>query len=168
MEEINYIASNIKFLRTIAGLSQEQLAKEVELNRGNITSYERGVAQPGINALQRIAAFFNTNLVDLIQTDIAKTMDKDQLQTLFSIGGSSENQNGTKTKEESLKPSSDQPVVEHLSNDRSAYIRHLAFVEDRKLRYYDDIHRMANSLEVIGKSLQRIEQHLEGKGRLDY
>jgi transcriptional regulator with XRE-family HTH domain len=72
---MNFIPNNLKVLRKLTGLSQSEFAERVGLNRGNITSYERGVAQPGISAIQRMAAYFNVDMLEFIQTDLSKKMD---------------------------------------------------------------------------------------------
>lgn len=69
---MNYIASNLRFLRKLAGLSQEQFAKRVAMNRGNIASYEKGNAEPNIAKLQRIVEYFNVDLVAFIEIDLSK------------------------------------------------------------------------------------------------
>ncbi len=76
---MNYIASNIRFLRKLAGLSQEQFAKRVDMNRGNIASYEKGNAEPSIEKLQRIVDYFNVNLVSFIENDLSKQIGTEQL-----------------------------------------------------------------------------------------
>jgi len=76
---LNYIASNIRFLRKLAGLSQEQFAKRVDMNRGNIASYEKGNAEPSIEKLQRIVDYFNVNLVSFIENDLSQQIGTEQL-----------------------------------------------------------------------------------------
>ena len=69
---MNFVASNIKFLRKQLGLSQEQFANAVEMNRGNIASYEKGTAEPSIAKLQKFSDFFNVDITSLIQEDLSK------------------------------------------------------------------------------------------------
>lgn len=54
---MNYVASNLKFLRKQTGLSQDQFAVRLDLNRGNIASYEKGSAEPSIEKIVKFAAF---------------------------------------------------------------------------------------------------------------
>lgn len=63
------LSKNIKFLRTKAGLNQEELAEKVGLNRDNITSYERGFA-PKLDALLRIVKFFHVSVEELCELDL--------------------------------------------------------------------------------------------------
>lgn len=65
-----HLPSNIRCLRKSSGYSQEDLAKQVGLNRGNIASYENGTAEPKICSLMKIAALYNISMVDLVLRDL--------------------------------------------------------------------------------------------------
>lgn len=71
-----YFSGNLRYLRQVNGLSQEDLALNIGLNRGNIASYEKGNAEPKLENLLKIAKFFNISGNDLIGKDLAL---KDQL-----------------------------------------------------------------------------------------
>lgn len=64
------IASNLKFLRTFAGLNQTEFARLFKINRGNIDSYERSVAKPPIATLNAIAKHFGITIETLQLEDI--------------------------------------------------------------------------------------------------
>lgn len=68
---MNYVASNLKFLRKQTGLSQDQFAVRLDLNRGNIASYEKGSAEPSIEKIVKFAAFFNIDVTSFIQKDLS-------------------------------------------------------------------------------------------------
>ena len=51
-------------------LSQEELAGELGLNRGNIASYEKGTAEPKICNLLKFATFFKVSLLDLTRRNL--------------------------------------------------------------------------------------------------
>ena len=91
---MNYISQNIRFLRKLAGLSQEQFAKKIQMNRGNIASYEKGSAEPSIEKLQRIITYFKVSLQDFIEKDLSKHIN----DTHFS----NKTKNGTLRSEMSL------------------------------------------------------------------
>lgn len=76
---MNHISSNLKFLRKLSGLSQEQFAQKVGMNRGNIASYEKGNAEPSIEKLQRIVGFFEVDLVAFIENDLSHEMGMNNL-----------------------------------------------------------------------------------------
>lgn len=69
-EPRSFLAGNIRFLRKQRNLSQEELANQVGLNRGNIASYEKGTAEPKICNLVKMAGFFNVSLLDLTNRDL--------------------------------------------------------------------------------------------------
>lgn len=62
---------NLKFLRAQKKLSQEQFAGEIGLNRGNIASYEKGTAEPSVKNLLSIVKYFNIDLSDIVEKDLA-------------------------------------------------------------------------------------------------
>jgi transcriptional regulator with XRE-family HTH domain len=53
------------------GLSQEEFARLVGLNRGNIASYEKQTAEPSIQNLSRIGHYFNIGLGELVEKDLS-------------------------------------------------------------------------------------------------
>ncbi len=155
MLDNNHIPSNIRFLRAIAGLSQEQLAKEVNLNRGNITSYERGVAKPAIETLKRIADFFNIDLMHVIQTDLTKNIGL--IQNGQPLNHSQNNHTSAKTINETQeKPVAPPPTS---SNHISSMLQEVTSYEiKRREAFYQNVERIANSLERIEKSLLKLEE----------
>lgn len=64
------LSDNIRFLRKQKELSQEELAANIGLNRGNIASYEKGTAEPKLCNLLSLAKFFEVTLLDLTQRDL--------------------------------------------------------------------------------------------------
>lgn len=80
----HYLAANLKFLRKRKKLSQEELALQLGLNRGNIASYENGSAEPRISNLLRMADFFGISLIDLAQRDLTQ---EETLKSLTRIHG---------------------------------------------------------------------------------
>jgi transcriptional regulator with XRE-family HTH domain len=69
---MTYISSNIRHLRKLSGLSQQDFAQRVGLNRGNVASYEKGSAEPGSEKLIRISRFFHVDLADFIERDLSE------------------------------------------------------------------------------------------------
>ncbi|MBT8196197.1 MAG: helix-turn-helix domain-containing protein [Bacteroidia bacterium] len=62
------LSSNLKNLRKQKGLTQEELAKELQIKRSLIGSYEEGRAEPKLETLQKIANFFEVSIDGLIQS----------------------------------------------------------------------------------------------------
>ena len=67
----NFIASNLKVLRNRRGWSQSELAEKVNLNRGNIASYESGSAEPSICKLLRISNLLEVHPRDITRRDLS-------------------------------------------------------------------------------------------------
>lgn len=61
------LADKIKILRSQKGLSQEGLALSAELDRSYISQIERGVGNPSLLVLCKLAAILDTDVVDLIR-----------------------------------------------------------------------------------------------------
>lgn len=70
---MSFFPQNLKYLRKMARLSQEQLAEKLGLNRGNITSYEKGTAHPAIKKLISMSNFFGISVNDLYEVEIENT-----------------------------------------------------------------------------------------------
>lgn len=76
------IAQNIKYLRQLKGLSQEQLAEELQVTRSRIGGYEEARNEPPIDLLIRLSEFFHVAIDALIKGDLRKT----NLDGLMKIG----------------------------------------------------------------------------------
>jgi transcriptional regulator with XRE-family HTH domain len=76
------IANNIRFLRQLKGLSQEQLADELRVTRSRIGGYEEGRNEPPIDLLIRLSEFFHIAIDALVRGDLKKT----NLDGLMKIG----------------------------------------------------------------------------------
>ncbi|KAA2221679.1 helix-turn-helix domain-containing protein [Chryseobacterium sediminis] len=59
---MSFFGSNIKTIRQVKGLSQKAFADLFDLNRGVISSYEEGRAEPKIETILKVANHFNLNL----------------------------------------------------------------------------------------------------------
>lgn len=67
---MTYFGTNIKKIRQIKGLSQQAFAEMLDLNRGVISSYEEGRAEPKIETLLRIATHLGLTTDELISKPI--------------------------------------------------------------------------------------------------
>lgn len=67
---MTYFGTNIKKIRQIKGLSQQAFAELLELNRGVISSYEEGRAEPKIESLLKIAKILNLTTDDLLSKPV--------------------------------------------------------------------------------------------------
>lgn len=76
------IAKNIRILRDLKKLSQEQLAAELSINRSRLGAYEEGRNEPPIDMLVRLSTFFQISIDALVRGDLSKTSP----DTLMKIG----------------------------------------------------------------------------------
>jgi transcriptional regulator with XRE-family HTH domain len=76
------IASNIRFLRQLKGLSQEQLADDLKVTRSRIGGYEEARNEPPIDLLIRLSEYFHIAIDALVRGDLKKT----NLDGLMKIG----------------------------------------------------------------------------------
>ena len=60
------LAKNVRNLRKEMGLSQEELAFECEIDRTYISKVERGIANPSLLVLFKIANVLKVEIKDLI------------------------------------------------------------------------------------------------------
>ncbi len=60
------VGDQIKFLRTENKLSQEALAKRIKSNQKQISKWERNQIEPNIDALTRLADYFEVSVDYLI------------------------------------------------------------------------------------------------------
>lgn len=60
------IGQNLRQIRTEAGLSQEQLALEADIDRTYVSQIERGIGNPSVLTLKKIADRLKVCLCDLV------------------------------------------------------------------------------------------------------
>lgn len=75
------LGDNLKYLREIKKISQQQAADDLGLPRTTLGDYERNHTEPSITTLIKIAKYFNVGLDDLLkhQLDVLqpKSLDRD-------------------------------------------------------------------------------------------
>lgn len=67
-----YIASNIRLLRCINGLNQDQVAEKLNMSRSSYSSLEGGCRTPDIITLYEISQLYDISLDYLLSFDIAQ------------------------------------------------------------------------------------------------
>lgn len=67
-----YLATNIKYLRTINKKTQEELAKVCDKKNTAISNWEKGIREPDAMDLANISIFFNISIDDLVLKDLRK------------------------------------------------------------------------------------------------
>jgi transcriptional regulator with XRE-family HTH domain len=66
------VSNNIKYLRRLNGLTQEQFSRKIGIKRSLLGAYEEARANPNLDNLQNMAKIFGTTVDALIKTDIRK------------------------------------------------------------------------------------------------
>ena len=64
---LGILAKNVRFLRKEIGLSQEELAFLCEIDRTYISKVERGIANPSLLVLMKIADILQAEIKDLLK-----------------------------------------------------------------------------------------------------
>jgi transcriptional regulator with XRE-family HTH domain len=64
---MNYLSQNLKYLRNLKGLSQEQFAEDLKVSRSRISSYEGKRASPPIGFLIDLSEYLNISIEDLVK-----------------------------------------------------------------------------------------------------
>lgn len=70
---MDFIASNLKFLRKLKSWTQNDLADELNIKRAVVGSYEEGRARPTYEVLVDLSKMFNYKIDDLITRDLRQT-----------------------------------------------------------------------------------------------
>jgi transcriptional regulator with XRE-family HTH domain len=71
-----FLSKNLKFLREQnKRQSQEALANSLGITRSAVSSYEDGRAEPKLIVMNRIAAYFNVSLDQLLNVDLSSVSD---------------------------------------------------------------------------------------------
>ena len=65
----NTMKDMIRFLRKRNGLSQEELAKRLNISRTALAGYEQGIRRPSYEVLETIADYFDVSISTLLGVD---------------------------------------------------------------------------------------------------
>lgn len=84
---MTYLSTNIKFLRKNKGLTQEDFAKKIGVNRAVIGSYEENRAEPKLSLIIEMARLFSVSADNLIAIDLSKEKIEEQPQDQEKIKG---------------------------------------------------------------------------------
>ena len=138
------IGKNLKHLRQIHRLNQEEFAQLFDLNRGNIASYESGAAEPKINTLLQISQHFEIPMEDLVSKDLSAQNSSYPSGTKSDIPST-----GTAL-------TSGEPYITRLDTVESALKQEIG-------RLSQAISEMKTELKQQGEELARLKHNLPGK-----
>ena len=72
----DFLAKEIKARRKQAGLSQDKLSEEAGVSMAQISEIERGIANPTLSILEKIADYFQISVAELLnENDVLNNHD---------------------------------------------------------------------------------------------
>lgn len=71
-KEKQVIGKNLKYLRRMKGLTQQELANHLDIRRSSIGAYEECRATPRYDTLERISDFFTVSIDLLVKEDLSE------------------------------------------------------------------------------------------------
>lgn len=63
------LGQNLVYYRKLSGLTQQQVAQMLNLNRTTYTKYETGASEPSIEILKQLAEILNVNVAQLLEDE---------------------------------------------------------------------------------------------------
>lgn len=82
-EPMSLVSENIKYLRKLNGLTQEQFARRIGIKRSLLGAYEEARANPNPNNLIAIAKAFNVSVENIQRHDLRKLRETPSLTMSF-------------------------------------------------------------------------------------
>ena len=70
-----FIATNIRHLRSLKGVTQQSLAIDLGITRARVSSYEEGRSAPTIETLIQLSDYFKLPIDVLVRNDLSKATD---------------------------------------------------------------------------------------------
>jgi len=96
---MSYLASNLRFLRKQKGITQNDLADQLDVQRSMISAYEDGRSEPKLATLKKIGEILEVGLEELLEHDIElrgrRVLQKQGIRVLTIAADSSDRENIT-------------------------------------------------------------------------
>lgn len=96
---MSYLASNLRFLRKQKGITQNDLADQLDVQRTMISAYEDGRSEPKLATLQKICDLLEVGIEELIEHDIEmkgrRVLQKRGMQILTIVADADDKENIT-------------------------------------------------------------------------
>jgi len=81
------LAAKLKQTRRQHQMTQETLAKRLNINHKTYANYEGGVAEPSIETLKKLAALYHISLDELLSAEGSATFSGEDVELLTLIKG---------------------------------------------------------------------------------
>ncbi len=164
------IAKNIKHLRRLKQLTQEQFAESVSITRSRVSSYEENRSEPSIDTLIMFSKYFKLPIDVLVKNDLTYASDSSFIEignqrVLFPITVDNENDNmievvPTEASAGYLLGYDDPEYIERLEKIK------LPFLPTGKHRAFpikgDSMHPMKNGSYVVASFVENIRDVKDG------
>ncbi len=76
---MSIVSNNIKYLRRLNGLTQEQFARKIAIKRSLLGAYEEARANPNLTNLKNMAAAFGVSVDNLLKSDLRKLRETPEM-----------------------------------------------------------------------------------------
>ncbi len=167
LEQSTFLHKNIRFLRKQIGLSQEELALSIGLNRGNIASYENGSAEPKVCNLLRISNLFKVSICDLAKRDLSED-NNFRAKVAFDAITSALPEN-TCLDALTLEAQDLQKMIEGLSTCSRLKINQLRDNAPSEYRLIiSNLEEMSNTARILSERYLFLLQHINCKDKTDH
>lgn len=80
---MSIVSNNIKYLRRLNGLTQEQFARKIGIKRSLVGAYEEARANPNLDNLKNMAFVFGVTVDNLVKNDMRKLRETPDLSLPF-------------------------------------------------------------------------------------
>lgn len=168
---MSLFSDNIRTLRTKKGISQESIAKSLEITRERYVKYEYGTSEAPYDILKRIAHFYHISIDLLLSVDIRKIptddllkLEGNRLVLPIMVDGQGENRIEVvtqKVKAGYLTGYADPEYIEALEHVS------LPFLKNGKYRAFpitgDSMPPHKDGSLIVGRYLESLDEITEGK-----
>ena len=145
---MNFIISNIRFIRKSRGLTQEQFADDLNWTKSMVGSYEEGRSEPSIEKLVQLSDYSNIPIDVLVKNDLRLAKDTSFIEIgnkriLFPITVTDENENlievvPAKASAGYLEGYDDPEYIQQLENIKLPFIQAVNTIDKRVLEWDGD------------------------------
>ncbi|KAB1159414.1 MULTISPECIES: XRE family transcriptional regulator [Tenacibaculum] len=164
------ISTNIRHLRKLRGLTQEQFAEKLDITRSRVSSYEEGRSEPSIEFLITISDYFKLPIDVLVKNDLTFSKESSFIEigsqrVLFPIMVDSEDDNlieiiPTEASAGYLLGYDDPEYIEQLQRIKLPFLpvgKHRAFPIKG-----DSMHPMKDGSFVVARFIENINEVKDG------
>jgi transcriptional regulator with XRE-family HTH domain len=120
---MSIVSNNIKYLRRLNGLTQEQFARKIAIKRSLLGAYEEARANPNLTNLKNMAAAFGITVDNLLKNDLRRIRETPELT--LPLNGSTRPMTVSHSGSESMPPrmptyAEPQPLSKVMDNYQQA------------------------------------------------